>query len=61
MTSKVTTYNHGVPWEEGNGVSQAYSVNGATYISGQFSHDMEGAFVDETKGVFLPVLGVIRS
>jgi len=45
MTNKPITYNHGVPWEEGNGVTQAYSVNGTIYISGQFSHDMAGAFV----------------
>jgi enamine deaminase RidA (YjgF/YER057c/UK114 family) len=45
MTNNITTYNHGVPWEEGNGVSQAYRVNGTIYISGQFSHDMQGAFV----------------
>ncbi|MFD3258131.1 RidA family protein [Paenibacillus lentus] len=41
------TYNHGVAWEEGNGVTQGYSVNGTIYISGQFSHDMQGAFVGE--------------
>ncbi|KYF77830.1 translation initiation inhibitor [Sorangium cellulosum] len=47
MTQKATTYNHGVPWEEGFGVTQGYSVNGTIYISGQFSHDMQGAFVGE--------------
>jgi 2-iminobutanoate/2-iminopropanoate deaminase len=47
MTSKATTYTHGVSWEEGFGVSQGYSVNGTIYISGQFSHDMTGAFVGE--------------
>lgn len=47
MTNKATTYNHGVPWEDGFGVTQGYSVNGTIYISGQFSHDMQGAFVGE--------------
>ncbi|WP_437688814.1 RidA family protein [Sorangium sp. So ce176] len=47
MIQKATTYNHGVPWEEGFGVTQGYSVNGTIYISGQFSHDMQGAFVGE--------------
>lgn len=47
MTNKATTYNHGVPWEDAFGVTQAYSVNGTIYISGQFSHDMQGAFVGE--------------
>ncbi|GKS13385.1 hypothetical protein YDYSY3_43850 [Paenibacillus chitinolyticus] len=40
------TYNHGVAWEEAFGLSQGYSVNGTIYISGQFSHDMQG-FVDD--------------
>lgn len=47
MTSKVATYNHGVSWEEAYGVTQGYSVNGTIYVSGQFSHDMQGAFVGE--------------
>ncbi len=47
MTQKATTYNHGVPWEDGFGVTQGYSVNGTIYIAGQFSHDMQGAFVGE--------------
>ncbi|WP_210367163.1 RidA family protein [Bacillus sp. REN3] len=41
------TYNHGVPWEESYGLTQGYSVNGTIYISGQFSHDMQGEFVGE--------------
>jgi len=41
------TYNHGVAWEETSGVTQGYSVNGTIYISGQFSHDMQGEFVGE--------------
>ncbi|WP_435925355.1 RidA family protein [Paenibacillus sp. DYY-L-2] len=43
--ANIKTYDHGVAWEEGNGVTQGYSVNGTIYISGQFSHDMEGSFV----------------
>lgn len=38
----VKTYNHDL-WD--HGISQGYSVNGTIYISGQFSHDTEGAFV----------------
>lgn len=45
--TNIKIYNHGVAWEEGNGVSQAYCVNGTIYISGQFSHDMQGTFVGE--------------
>ncbi|MFS0878415.1 RidA family protein [Metabacillus niabensis] len=41
------TYNHGVAWEEEYGLSQGYSANGTIYISGQFSHDMQGLFVGE--------------
>jgi len=47
MTQTATTYNHGVSWEEQFGVTQGYSINGTIYISGQFSHDMQGAFVGE--------------
>ena len=47
MTQKATTYSHGVPWEDAYGVSQGYSINGTIYIAGQFSHDMQGAFVGE--------------
>lgn len=39
------TFDHGVAWEEGSGISQGYSINGTIYVSGQFSHDMQGAFV----------------
>ena len=46
MSSKPTIYNHGVSWEEGNSVSQGYRVNGTIYIAGQFSHTLEGEFVD---------------
>jgi 2-iminobutanoate/2-iminopropanoate deaminase len=47
MTQKAIIYNHGVPWEDAYGVSQGYSINGTIYIAGQFSHDMQGAFVGE--------------
>lgn len=40
-----STFNHGVAWEEGSGISQGYSCNGMIYVSGQFSHDMESTFV----------------
>ncbi|WP_261303286.1 RidA family protein [Paenibacillus andongensis] len=45
--TKAKTYNHGVPWEKEFNVTQAYSVNGTIYISGQFSHNMQGEFVGE--------------
>jgi len=45
--TKFKTYNHGVAWEETSGVTQGYSINGTIYISGQFSHNMEGEFVGE--------------
>lgn len=38
----VKTFNHDL-WD--HGITQGYSVNGTLYISGQFSHDKEGAFV----------------
>ncbi|MBA4536676.1 RidA family protein [Bacillus aquiflavi] len=40
--TNVKIYNHGL-WD--HGITQGYSVNGTIYISGQFSHDMEGAFI----------------
>ncbi|EFI68949.1 hypothetical protein BFZC1_08840 [Lysinibacillus fusiformis ZC1] len=40
----VKIYNHDL-WD--HGISQGYSVNGTIYISGQFSHDTEGAFVGD--------------
>jgi len=40
-----TTFVHGVPWEDAYGVAQAYCAKGLIFISGQFSHDMEGNFV----------------
>ncbi|WP_027086829.1 RidA family protein [Cohnella panacarvi] len=39
------TFNHGVAWEEGSGISQGYSINGTIYVSGQFSHDMQSTFI----------------
>lgn len=42
--NNIKTYNHNL-WD--HGISQGYSVNGTIYISGQFSHDTEGAFVGE--------------
>lgn len=40
----VKTYNHDL-WD--HGITQGYGVNGTIYISEQFSHDTEGAFVGE--------------
>ncbi|MFD0716112.1 RidA family protein [Paenibacillus sp. GCM10027626] len=42
--TNVKTYNHDL-WD--HGITQGYSVNGTIYISGQFSHDIEGTFVGE--------------
>lgn len=42
--TNVKTYNHDL-WD--HGITQGYSVNGTIYISGQFSHDRQGAFVGE--------------
>ena len=42
--TNVKTYNHDL-WD--HGITQGYSVNGTIYISGQFSHDIHGAFVGE--------------
>lgn len=48
MKSNVTTYNHGAGSADANGlISQGYRVNGTIYVSGQFSHDMQGAAVGE--------------
>ena len=40
--ANVKIYNHDL-WD--HGIAQGYSVNGTIYISGQFSHDMKGAFI----------------
>lgn len=45
--SNPKTYNHGVDWEEAYGLTQGYSINDTIYISGQFSHDLQGQFVGE--------------
>ncbi|WP_334074157.1 MULTISPECIES: RidA family protein [Paenibacillus] len=42
--AQVKMYNHDL-WD--HGISQGYSVNGTVYISGQFAHDMKGAFIGE--------------
>lgn len=36
-----------IPWEDEHGIAQGHYVNGTIYISGQFSHDMQGTFVGE--------------
>lgn len=43
--TNIKTYSHGLPWENEHGIAQGYCVNGTIYISGQFSHDMQGTFV----------------
>ncbi|MDT0125500.1 RidA family protein [Paenibacillus sp. RRE4] len=40
----IQTYNHDL-WD--HGISQGYCVNNTLYISGQFSHNVEGSFVGE--------------
>ncbi|PAF31414.1 RidA family protein [Paenibacillus sp. 7516] len=40
--TNIKTYNHDL-WD--HGIAQGYRVNDTIYISGQFSHDTEGAFV----------------
>ena len=47
MAIHANIYNHGVPWEEGFSVTQGRQVGDIIYISGQFSHDMQGEFVGE--------------
>ncbi|WP_426351138.1 RidA family protein [Alloiococcus sp. CFN-8] len=41
------TYFHGVSWEDTYGLSQGYKVDNTIYISGQFSHDIDGNFIGE--------------
>ncbi|SDC39056.1 Enamine deaminase RidA, house cleaning of reactive enamine intermediates, YjgF/YER057c/UK114 family [Terribacillus halophilus] len=38
----IKIYNHDL-WD--HGISQGYSVNGTIYVSGQFSHNEDGAFI----------------
>lgn len=45
MNNEAITYNHGVPWEDEFSVTQARRANDTIYISGQFSHDMQGEFI----------------
>jgi 2-iminobutanoate/2-iminopropanoate deaminase len=47
MAIRNDIYDHGVPWEEGFSVTQARRVGGIIYVSGQFSHDLQGEFVGE--------------
>lgn len=47
-SSQAITYQHGVPWDGQHGISQGYRTNGTIYISGQFSHDMQGHFIGES-------------
>ncbi|SDF45945.1 Enamine deaminase RidA, house cleaning of reactive enamine intermediates, YjgF/YER057c/UK114 family [Fontibacillus panacisegetis] len=42
--TNVKIYDHGL-WD--HGITQGYSVNGTIYVSGQFSHDTQGAFIGE--------------
>lgn len=42
--TNIKSFNHDL-WD--HGITQGYSVNGTIYISGQFSHDMEGVFIGE--------------
>ncbi|SHI72128.1 Enamine deaminase RidA, house cleaning of reactive enamine intermediates, YjgF/YER057c/UK114 family [Clostridium amylolyticum] len=45
--SNAKIYSHGLPWDGEHGISQGYCIDGIIYISGQFSHDMQGTFVGE--------------
>ncbi|MFI0349930.1 hypothetical protein [Actinomadura sp. 9N407] len=35
------SFNHGVPWEDAYGYSQALRVGDTIYISGQLAHDSQ--------------------
>lgn len=43
--NEIRTFGFGVPWEKEYRTSQAYSINGIIYVSGQFSHDKDGNFI----------------
>ncbi|MFA4938858.1 RidA family protein [Brevundimonas sp.] len=43
--AEIKTFFHNVPWEDGLGMSQGYSVDGRVHISGQFAHDAKGELV----------------
>ncbi|MEU6394764.1 Rid family hydrolase [Streptomyces sp. NPDC046939] len=45
MSSQMKTFGFGVPWESSYGYSQATQVGDTVYVSGQLSHDRDGAFV----------------
>jgi enamine deaminase RidA (YjgF/YER057c/UK114 family) len=45
MTVPTKEFSFGMPWEERYGYSQAMRVGETVYVSGQLSHDQEGAFV----------------
>ncbi|MFJ2952752.1 RidA family protein [Streptomyces sp. NPDC087226] len=45
MSIQAETFDFGVPWESLYGYSQALRVGDTVYISGQLSHDKDGAFV----------------
>lgn len=47
MTAKTNTANHGMPWEDAFGYSQALRVGDTIYISGQLSHDETGKLTGE--------------
>lgn len=47
MAGAWTTFGFGMPWEASYGFAQAIRAGSTLYISGQLSHDMEGAFVGE--------------
>lgn len=40
------TYKHDLSWEDKHGTAQGCCVNGTLYISGQFSHDMQGILLE---------------
>ena len=45
--STFDTFTFGVPWEEAASYSQAVRAGNLLLVSGQLSHDAEGAFVGE--------------
>ncbi|PFK99257.1 hypothetical protein COJ01_19910 [Priestia megaterium] len=47
MSKQISTFKHGVPWEESFGYSQGVRVGDTLYVSGQLSHDEEGNFIGE--------------
>jgi 2-iminobutanoate/2-iminopropanoate deaminase len=47
MAKAWTAFGFGMPWEASYGFAQAIRADSVLYISGQLSHDMEGAFVGE--------------